>query len=68
MNQAEHVLEQGRALIRAVEALETIVPTGPVLRVQAWFLPEAYRRPLRGIIELAPERAAEEILTASDHP
>jgi len=31
----DHILEQGQALVRALEALETIEPTGPIKRVQA---------------------------------
>jgi hypothetical protein len=62
----ECVLEQGKALVRAIEALETIEPTGPIERVQAWFLLQAYRRRLRGLIELAPEWVTEEMLSASE--
>jgi hypothetical protein len=47
------------ALVRAIDALETIEPTGPIERVQAWFLLQAYRRGLRGIVELAPEWVGE---------
>jgi hypothetical protein len=64
---AERVLEQGQALVRAIEALETIEPTGPIERVQAWFLLQAYRRRLRRIVELVPEWVAEEIVSASQH-
>jgi hypothetical protein len=58
MNVAERVLEQGKALVRAIEALETIEPTGPIERAMVWVLFQAYRRRLRGIVELAPEWAA----------
>ena len=36
-------------LIRAIEALETVEPAGPIERVQAWFLLQAYRRRLRAM-------------------
>jgi hypothetical protein len=66
VNRTERILRQGKALVRAIEALETIEPTGPIERVQAWFLLQAYRRRLRGIVEPAPEWMAEEILSASE--
>jgi hypothetical protein len=61
----ERILEQGQALVLAIEALETIEPTGPIERVQVWFLLQAYRRRLRRLIELVPDWLAEEILSAS---
>jgi hypothetical protein len=48
------VPRQGKALVRAIEALETIEPTGPIERVQAWFLLQAYRRRLRALVAAAP--------------
>ena len=65
MNRTERILEQGQALVRAIEALETIEPNGPIERVQAWFLLQAYRRRLRAIVGVAPAWLAEEILGAS---
>ena len=65
MNSTERILEQGRALVRAIEALETIEPTGPIERVQAWFLLQAYRRRLRAIVAAAPDWVVEEIVGAS---
>jgi hypothetical protein len=62
----ECVLEQGKALVRAIEALETVEAAGPVERVQAWFLLEAYRRRLWGLVEVAPPWATEEMLSASE--
>jgi hypothetical protein len=35
----ERILQQGQALVRAIEALEVIEPTSPIERVQAWFPP-----------------------------
>jgi hypothetical protein len=64
MSSTERILEQGRALVCAMETLETIEPTGPIERVQVWFLLQAYRRRLRPIV-VAPAWLAEEILSAS---
>jgi hypothetical protein len=65
LNPTGRILEQGQALVRATEALETIEPTGPIERVQAWFLLQAYRRRLRAIVGSAPVWVSEEILSAS---
>ena len=65
MDPTNRILEQGKALVRAIEALETIEPTGPIERVQVWFLLQVYRRRLRAIVEAAPAWLAEEILSAS---
>jgi hypothetical protein len=39
----DRMLEQGKALVRAIEALETIQATGPLERPMVWLLPQAYR-------------------------
>jgi hypothetical protein len=52
--------------VRAIEALETINATGPIERMQAWFLVQAYKRRLRAIVEVVPAWVAEEILSASE--
>jgi len=39
MNHTERILEQGKALARPIEALETIEPTGPIERVHVNFRP-----------------------------
>jgi hypothetical protein len=39
----DRIIQQGQALVRAIETLETIEPTGPIERVQVWFLLHAYR-------------------------
>ena len=33
MDQTERILEQGQALVRAIEALDTIEPSGPMERL-----------------------------------
>jgi len=49
-----HTLTQGRALVRAIEALGTIDPSGPIERAAARLLLYAYKRRLRGVVEAAP--------------
>jgi hypothetical protein len=51
--------------VRAIEALEAIQATGPLERAVVSLLLQAYRRRLRGLIELAPEWVGEEILSES---
>jgi hypothetical protein len=63
----DRVLAQGKALARAIAALETIEPSGWFERAIAGLLLLAYRRRLRGIVEAAPEWMAEEILGASQY-
>jgi hypothetical protein len=53
--------------MRAIEVVETNEPTGPIERVQAWFLLQAYRRRLRAIVKAAPDWVVEEIVSASQH-
>ena len=62
----DRIIAQGKALVRAIEALGTIEPTGPTERVLARMLLAGYKRRLRAIIEAVPDRVAEEILSASE--
>jgi hypothetical protein len=62
----ERVLEQGKALVRGIEALDTIKPSGPVERVIVWLLLQAYRPRLRAIVASAPTWISEEVLSASE--
>jgi hypothetical protein len=62
----DRVLRQGRALVRAIEALGTIEATGPIERTQACLLMAAYKRRLRGIVEAAPAWVSEETLSTSE--
>ena len=61
------ILTCGRALVRAIEALGTIHPSGPFERALARLLMAAYKRRPRGIVKLAPAWVSEEILNASQH-
>lgn len=67
MDTTEKILQQGQALVRAIEALETIDHTGPIERAIVWFLLEAYRHRLRAIVASAPDWVVEQILSASQH-
>jgi hypothetical protein len=40
----DHILTQGKALVRAIEALSTIEPIGPFERALARLLLAAYKR------------------------
>jgi hypothetical protein len=53
------IILQGRALVRAIEALGTIEPTGRLLMA-------AYKRRLRAIVKVVPTWVSEEILSASE--
>jgi hypothetical protein len=67
VNHTKRILEQGKALVRAIEALETIDHTGPIERAIVWFLLEAYRHRLPAIVASAPAWVVEQILSASEH-
>ena len=63
----DRIIAQGKALVRAIEALSTIEPSGWLERWQAGLLVAAYRHRLREIIKVVPSWVAEEILSASEH-
>lgn len=65
MNRTETILSQGKALVRAIEGVETTEPAGPTERVITWLLLQAYRRRLRAIVAGARASVSEEILSAS---
>jgi len=50
----DRILRQGRALVRAVEALGTIQPSGPFERALARLPMAATKRRLRGIVAPVP--------------
>lgn len=52
--------------MRAIEALGTIEPTGPIERALARLLLAAHKRRLRAITEAAPDWVSKEILNASE--
>jgi hypothetical protein len=62
----ERIIEQGRALVRAIEALSTIESTGPIEQVLVSLLQATYKRRLRAIVKTVPIWVTEEILSASE--
>ena len=48
----ERIIQQGKALVRAIEAIGTIEPSGPLERA---------------LVKVLPEWVTEEILSASQH-
>ena len=46
------ILYQGKALVRAIEALGTIEPTGPFEQALARLLMAVYKRRLRAIVKV----------------
>jgi hypothetical protein len=63
-NPTDQIIAQGRALVRAIEAMDIIIPTGRFERWQTRLLQTAYKYRLRGIIKAAPAWVAEQILSA----
>ena len=61
----DRIITQDKALVRAIEALGTIEPSGPFERTLARLLQGAYKRRLRAIVETAPDWVVEKILSAS---
>jgi hypothetical protein len=62
---SERILEQGKALVRGIEALETIDPTASIERRMVALLLKTYRCRLGAILASAPTWVSEEILSAS---
>ena len=59
----EIVIEQGKALVQAVAALNTIEPSNYFERHIAKLLAAAYERRLREIVDTMPAEVGEEILS-----
>jgi hypothetical protein len=60
------IIAQGRALVRAIEALDTIEPSGPIKRALVQLLQTAYKRRLWVIVKAAPAPMSEKTLSASE--
>ena len=56
------IIRQGRALVRAIEGISEIEPTGPVERFITWLL-TSYKQRLRAIVAGAPNWMIAEILS-----
>jgi tetratricopeptide (TPR) repeat protein len=61
-NRPDQEVSQGRALVRAIEALEAVISDDPVAGALAAQLTAAYRGQLADIAETAPPSAAEAII------
>jgi hypothetical protein len=66
-NTNETVIAHGKARVRAIEALGTVEPSGPLERTLARLLQTACKRRLRAIVKVVPAWIAEKILSASEH-
>jgi len=62
----ELTLEQGKALVRAIEALKTIEAVGPVEQAMVWLLVHAYRRQFRAVVGTPPSQLGKPILGAGE--
>ena len=62
----DHLISQGRAPVRAIEALGTIEPTGAFERALPRLLMAAYKRRRRAIVKVAPTWVSQEMLSASE--
>ena len=51
-NPTDQIIAQGRALVRAIEAMDIIIPSGRFERWQTRLLQAAYKYRLRGLVEL----------------
>jgi len=60
----DRTIAQGRILVWAIEALDTIEPVSPLERAMTELLQAAYKRCLRTIVAEAPSWVSEEILSA----
>jgi hypothetical protein len=62
----DRIIAQGKALVRAIEVLGTIQPTGPFERALARLLMAAYKRRPRATVRVVPTWVSEEILSTSE--
>jgi hypothetical protein len=63
----DRIIAQGKALVRAIEALSIIEPSGWFEHWQMRLLQAAYKERLRAIVAAVPGWVAEQILSASEH-
>jgi hypothetical protein len=66
-NSTDQIIAQGRALVRAIEALNFIEPSDYFERHIARLLAAAYERRLEEIVAAAPAWVGEEILSAREN-
>lgn len=61
----DRIIAQAHVLVRAIEPLGTIEPSGPFERALARLMMAAYKRRLRAIVKVVPAWVNKEILSAS---
>jgi hypothetical protein len=62
----DRIIAQGKALVRAIEALDTIEPSGWFERWQMRLLQTAYKERLRAVVAAVPDWVAEGMLSTSE--
>jgi hypothetical protein len=67
LNVTETVIEQGKALVRAIEAMGMIHLTGWFERAIVGLIMAAYKQRLRAIVAAVPDWMTKKMLTASEH-
>ncbi len=66
VNPTDRIITQGRVLVQAIDALDTIEPRDPFERAVAELLQAAYERCLWAIVAEVPSWVSEEILRSSE--
>jgi hypothetical protein len=61
------VIRQGRALVKAIEGLSEVDPTGPIERLMIRMLLDSYKQRLQALVAALPAWAVERILSASEY-
>jgi hypothetical protein len=64
---ADRIIRQGRALVKAIEGLSEVDPTGPIERLMIRMLLDSYKQRLQAITGALPAWAVERILSASEY-
>jgi hypothetical protein len=60
------IIRQGRALVKAIEGLSEVDPTGPIERLMIRMLLDSYKQRLQALTAALPAWAVEKILSASE--
>ena len=64
---ADRIIRQGRTLVRAIEGLSEVDPTGPIERLMIRMLLDSYKQRLQALVAALPAWAVEKILSAGEH-
>ena len=63
---SDQIIAQGQALVRVIEGMDVIVPTGWFERMLVRILQAAYKHRLQEIVRVVPAWISERILSASE--